>query len=443
MGSFSIWHWLVVLLVIGFPFLFVYTIKKMTRGKNSLISNNSTPGSGPAAFKSPETLGQIVIWFFVASIIADMLSVGSSLLQVDLLQRMGGGGRWSQDEAVANDNREQLIAIIVTAISLGCIISFLMWFYRVRANLPAFGINDARWSPGWAVGWWFVPFFFWFRPYQIAKEIWKASSPSKSVENWRDEPNSGLLRLWWGSYVFGSLLYNVSNRISAKAFLSGDPSIQQLISTSIFDAVAAFVWIAATVPAILVVRGITRRQAQKSFAPSKYHRQVMAEQGENERYSSVSTGEETLRPNPTPKHVYSVPDTSRSTSGANTVFSSNAPSSLDSIGAGYEDVKECPRCAELIKRRARYCRFCQYEYSEDEFEIEQERFDEELKDHENRDREARHIQKGIPYKGYQIRKSQHGLFFEVFELDMKVKGSKDYSSIEDAKSYIDRINADY
>ena len=33
--------------------------------------------------------------------------------------------------------------------------------------------------------------------------------------------------------------------------------------------------------------------------------------------------------------------------------------------------KEWPRCAEIIKLRARYCRYCNFEYSDEEFSAEQ------------------------------------------------------------------------
>ncbi len=36
---------------------------------------------------------------------------------------------------------------------------FLVWVYRAHANVHALGFNELKFSPGWAVGWWFIPFF--------------------------------------------------------------------------------------------------------------------------------------------------------------------------------------------------------------------------------------------------------------------------------------------
>jgi ribosomal protein L37AE/L43A len=36
--------------------------------------------------------------------------------------------------------------------------------------------------------------------------------------------------------------------------------------------------------------------------------------------------------------------------------------------------KECPKCAESIRRRARFCQHCKYSYPEDQYAAEQEAF---------------------------------------------------------------------
>ena len=53
-------------------------------------------------------------------------------------------------------------------------------------------------APGWAVGWYFVPIAWFWKPYQAMREIWRASvNPS----NWRGAPVSPLLRWWWGLWI--------------------------------------------------------------------------------------------------------------------------------------------------------------------------------------------------------------------------------------------------
>ena len=374
-------------------------------------------------------------------------------MQIDLLKRMDSGGNWSQAEASANDTREIVIAWLVSAISVGCIIVFLIWFYRVRENLPALRINDARWSPGWAVGWWFVPIFMLFRPYQIAKEIWKASSLTAASNNWREAGTPSLLKIWWGLFILGTILYNASTRMLLHSLYAGKPNIDQLINASIMDTVATSIWIVATIPAILVVRNITRRQTERArFLESRpitshIEPEVRASKSEFEPIAKEQFAKSApqnvngphISINQTPVASNRAVDLSPETTGP------RAPQVA-------QNDKECPRCAEIIKLNAKYCRFCKYEYSEVDFETEQKGFADELKEKKEHERqkleeqkkteeEAQLAARGKSYKGYTIQKTERGIF-EVLELGMKIKGSKEYTSIEDAKRYINQISFD-
>jgi hypothetical protein len=51
-------------------------------------------------------------------------------------------------------------------------------FRRAYRNLPALGAESPRFSSGWAVGAWFVPFLNLVRPKQIMDDIWRASDPA-------------------------------------------------------------------------------------------------------------------------------------------------------------------------------------------------------------------------------------------------------------------------
>ena len=56
---------------------------------------------------------------------------------------------------------------------------FLLWTYRSYRHLSALSDRDLRFSPGWAVGWFFVPIMNLFRPYQVMKEMWRKSTPER------------------------------------------------------------------------------------------------------------------------------------------------------------------------------------------------------------------------------------------------------------------------
>ena len=55
-----------------------------------------------------------------------------------------------------------------------------------------------RFTPGWAVGWYFVPIAWFWKPYQAMAEIWRAS---RNPAEWRGEPVSPLLAGWWVLWI--------------------------------------------------------------------------------------------------------------------------------------------------------------------------------------------------------------------------------------------------
>ena len=137
---------------------------------------------------------------------------------------------------------------------------FFIWIYRVYGNLPALGARYLRFTPGWAVGWFFIPFMNLFRPYQVVQEIWKASNPFYADDHsWKTTRSSPLIRWWWIlfliSTISGSFVAKVSGfEIEPKVF--HQLARIKLISDGL-DIVAAIL-------AILVVRAINARQKEKS-----------------------------------------------------------------------------------------------------------------------------------------------------------------------------------
>jgi hypothetical protein len=66
-------------------------------------------------------------------------------------------------------------------------------------------------SPPWAVGWYFVPIAFLWKPFQALRETWQVSAAPLA---WVSVPVPNLLRWWWGLWLSDSILGNVSVRLS-------------------------------------------------------------------------------------------------------------------------------------------------------------------------------------------------------------------------------------
>jgi len=146
-----------------------------------------------------------------------------------------------------------LILYFVTLII--CMIVFLMWLYRARSNLPALGVADARWSPGWAIAWWFIPIMSLFRPYQLVKETWQASDP-ESLPGWRREPPPAVFGWWWGLFLVYSFFGNATDSTPSGAAPSFD-------AAALVDLAVLIVAIGSALRALSILRKTTTRQTQR------------------------------------------------------------------------------------------------------------------------------------------------------------------------------------
>ncbi|MAY20239.1 MAG: hypothetical protein CL955_06440 [Erythrobacteraceae bacterium] len=114
-----------------------------------------------------------------------------------------------------------VLLILHTIIFIVSVIVVCMWIYRAHANLRDYGIEGLEFSPGWAVGWYFIPLANLFKPFQAMKELYNTSFGADDRFS-GDAP--GNLGVWWGAWIIGNILGNVSMRIS----LMGDGSNMQV-----------------------------------------------------------------------------------------------------------------------------------------------------------------------------------------------------------------------
>lgn len=92
-------------------------------------------------------------------------------------------------------------------LTLVTVVFFAMWIYRAAANIVAAGTVGFDYTPGWAVGWFFIPIANLFKPYAAMRQIWNASHGGQGDQLERAE---GLLAIWWGTWVLANIASNIS-----------------------------------------------------------------------------------------------------------------------------------------------------------------------------------------------------------------------------------------
>src|SRR5215831_8155859 len=144
----------------------------------------------PYLYKDLTTLTCWAKWLLRASLAVSVISVISGIMEYRLLQAIAAGQFDSDAEmtaaARANDLRQGISGIAYIVLLLATSVVVLVWIYGANHNAHALGATGMRFTSGWAVGWYFIPIFNLWKPYQAMKEIWKASADPRNWQSHRD-----------------------------------------------------------------------------------------------------------------------------------------------------------------------------------------------------------------------------------------------------------------
>jgi hypothetical protein len=154
-----------------------------------------------------------------------------------------------------------LLALFRMPVFIATIVAFLIWLNRAHKNLLALRPTYLRFSSGWAVAWWFIPFANLVKPFQVVREVWAESDPEIPegqmflTESLHSAPT--YMGFWWAFWLAGNFATNVADKMF-------DPDrTDNVAAIGIAFIISSSLVIAAGVLAIKVVRDITERQAAR------------------------------------------------------------------------------------------------------------------------------------------------------------------------------------
>jgi hypothetical protein len=222
----------------------------------------STPGPSPApravasTFRDPTALTQWLKYFLYVSIAVDAIALFSALVQYQLLSDFKLGVYSSEALATAaaesNDKRQQVISLFQFSIAIATIVLFAMWIYRANFNARQLGAQGMKFSPGWSIGYYFIPILSFWKPYQAMREIWQAS---KNPASWKSVDRGAVLPWWWFFFLANNILGQAVLRTSLQA-----KEINELITSTAIMIASDLVSIPAILIALVLVKQIYKMQ---------------------------------------------------------------------------------------------------------------------------------------------------------------------------------------
>jgi len=229
-----------------------------------IATGDSAANSFARPFESGRRIGRWAAVFITIYMVVGVAMIYSCFQQIDLLTRMLGevGIRTSHIESTDpffNDLRQTTIRRVDFFFSVAALIAFLTWIHRAYRNLPSIGATCLRFSPGWAVAYFFIPILSFFRPYQVVREIWSGSDPAELPESDEAPSPPGIVTWWWTLWIAGGLTSSVWIM-----YLDRVVNARDLITATWIEIVAEVLSIGAAAFSLFVIGAIDLNQKTKN-----------------------------------------------------------------------------------------------------------------------------------------------------------------------------------
>ncbi|HYU90783.1 MAG TPA: DUF4328 domain-containing protein [Gemmatimonadales bacterium] len=223
------------------------------------------PDDPSTARRTGHLVARWTICLLLACLALEAATLASGFSYRGLLPRLAAGVTLLPQEAAAIAARDRVIEVLKLVAFTGAGIAWLVWLHRTYGNLVLVGSKRARFSRGWAVAYWFIPFVNLVRSFQVMKDLWLRSDSLNDRDGYDRLPAPAFLTGWWGASVSWGVLEQVV------AYMARDARTPlELINATDMGLLVNAIGLVAGVLAIKVVREIDRRQQCFDVIPAQH-----------------------------------------------------------------------------------------------------------------------------------------------------------------------------
>jgi len=200
-------------------------------------------------------LARICVVLLTGLVVAEVIYAADSYSMLRFLDAVDAG-TYGDAELTAKaeqvDAQAMLVGIGYLVVFVACTIFSAIWIYRASWNARQLKPDASRITPGWAVGWFFVPLLSLWMPYQAMAQTWNSShNPSGDIK----ASMPGFVLLWWLFWVATSIAGNLSFRLTSQA-----ETIADFRTIATVDLAIAPFAIATAILFIRLIKAITAAQ---------------------------------------------------------------------------------------------------------------------------------------------------------------------------------------
>lgn len=170
-------------------------------------------------------------------------------------------GAIAHEEFVEQAAPYLLVTALQVAAMLATAIIVITWMHRIASNHRALH-RVGTWSPGWAIGGWFLPPMLYVIPALMFRELWKASDPNVPPgADWRSSRTGPQVFIWFALYSLIPLLLLIQGAGDAvSSFGTSETDMaQQIVDTKTSASASAALGVAGAIAFIALCRTLTTR----------------------------------------------------------------------------------------------------------------------------------------------------------------------------------------
>lgn len=170
--------------------------------------SNNRPGRAGLSYELSGMTTALKILLSVGALFA-FVAIMSHWSEYDLISDIGAGVFPTEEAAgqaaAENDVRQFMIGLTQLLLFIGTGIVFLIWIYRACSNARSLTERSMKYTPGWAVGWYFIPIANLYKPYEAMKEIFELSTRSRFGRS----KSTAIVGVWWMLWIITNGVSNV------------------------------------------------------------------------------------------------------------------------------------------------------------------------------------------------------------------------------------------
>ena len=163
----------------------------------------SSPG-----YRSGRTRAKWAEALFALTALAGTWAVVAALSGVILANRALGGDIPTSSELASYFNTYDAVGDLCSLCAVALAVAFLAWLSRTVEIVPVLGAGTPKDSPRWAIGWWFIPIAFLWKPYTVVREVWdRLALPARAT-------GGALVLAWWLAWIAAFLVQRTGTAMS-------------------------------------------------------------------------------------------------------------------------------------------------------------------------------------------------------------------------------------